>query len=90
MVKQKHQYVQLIPVGQGLIFTYWWGSITPFVCQDLASRIKFSQFSHFCCVFSGKKTLTHGETKTKIWKIDASESKFYLHIGVGYYHMFFL
>jgi hypothetical protein len=27
MVKQKHQYGQLIPVIQGLIFTYWWGSI---------------------------------------------------------------
>jgi hypothetical protein len=54
----------------------------PFACQDLASHIKISQIIYFSHVFSGKKTLAHGESKTWIWPIDASESSVYLSIVV--------
>jgi hypothetical protein len=37
---------------------------THFAGQDWASHIKISQIAYFSCVFSGKKTLAHGETKT--------------------------
>jgi hypothetical protein len=40
------------------------GSITFFACEDLASCSKISQITHFSCVFSGKKILAHGESKT--------------------------
>jgi hypothetical protein len=53
-----------MPLSQGLLFMLWWGSITRFACQDLASRIKTSQFTHFFCIFLGKKTLAQDETKT--------------------------
>ena len=48
-------------------------SIMPFACQDWASHIKISQITYFSCVFPGKKTLAHGESKAKIWPIDSSD-----------------
>jgi hypothetical protein len=72
MVRQKQRYGKLMPVNQGFICIFGWGSITCFACEDLALCIKISQFTHFFCVFLGKKTLmTHGEKKTYMWKIDA-------------------
>jgi hypothetical protein len=41
----------------------------PFACQDWSSCIKISQITFFSCVFSGKKTLAHGESKVLIWKL---------------------
>jgi hypothetical protein len=66
MVNQKNGYIQLMHVRQGLIFIYWCGSITCFAGQDLASRMNMSQITFFFCLFSGKKTLAHGERKSKI------------------------
>jgi hypothetical protein len=63
MVNQKHRQSQLMPLSQGLISIYWCWIIIPFACQDLASRIESSQITHFFCVFSGTKTLSHGEAK---------------------------
>jgi hypothetical protein len=40
--------------------------ITFIACQDLASRMNISQITFFFCVFSGKKTLTHGGKKIDI------------------------
>jgi hypothetical protein len=37
--------------------------MTCFACQDLASCMNISQITFFFCVFSGKKTLAHGETQ---------------------------
>jgi hypothetical protein len=51
--------------------------ITHFDGQDWASHIKISQITYFSCVFSGKQTLEHGETK---WQIDAPEPSFDFHI----------
>jgi hypothetical protein len=39
-------------------------SIMPCACQDVASRVKISQITYFSLVFSGKKTLSHGESET--------------------------
>jgi hypothetical protein len=64
MGNQKHRCGQLIPVSQGWIFMWWCGSIMPFACQDWASHVKISQITYFSCIFPGKKTLAHGETKT--------------------------
>jgi hypothetical protein len=41
----------------------------PFACQDWSSCIKISQITFFSRVFSGKKTLEHGESKKLIWKL---------------------
>jgi hypothetical protein len=64
MVNQQHRYGKLMNHSQVLICIKWCGSIMPFACQDLASRIKISQMIYFSHVFSGKKTLAHGESKT--------------------------
>jgi hypothetical protein len=53
----KTSIFQLMPLSQGLLLILWWGSITHFACQDFASRIKTSQFTHFFCVFLGKRPL---------------------------------
>jgi hypothetical protein len=41
----------------------------PFACQDWSSCIKISQITFFSRVFSGKKTLAHGESKKFLWKL---------------------
>jgi hypothetical protein len=48
----------------------------PFACPDWALRIKISQIPYLSCVFSGKKTLAHGESKKWIKPIDACEPMF--------------
>ena len=90
MVNQKNRYSQLRPLSQVFIYIQWCFKIAPFACQDLASRIKSSQITHFFCIFSGTKTLSHGQSKTLIWPIDACEPRFHLHIVVWQYHAFCL
>jgi hypothetical protein len=68
MVRQKQRYGKLMPVNQGFICMLVWSSITCFACEDLASRIKMSQFTHFFCVFLGKKTLIKRVNGVKWWK----------------------
>jgi hypothetical protein len=48
-------------VSQGLIFIQLYGSIACFAGQDLASRMNMSKITFFFCLFSGKKTVSHGE-----------------------------
>jgi hypothetical protein len=64
MVKKKQRYGKLIPVSQGMIFIQWCGNTMRFSCQYLPSCIKISQITYFSGVFSAKKPLAHGETKT--------------------------
>ena len=90
MVNQKHRYRRLILLSQGLISIKWCCSIMPFACQDLATHIRSSQITRFFCVFSGTKTLSHGESKTQIRPIAAFEPRFDLHVVVWYYHAFYL
>jgi hypothetical protein len=63
MVNQKNRYGQLIAVSQCSFWIKWCGIMTCFACQDLASCMNISQITFFFCVFSGKKTLAHGETQ---------------------------
>jgi hypothetical protein len=53
-----------------------------FACQDLASSIKISQITSFSCVFSGKKTLAHGESETTILPIHSCKPRFDLNVVV--------
>ena len=68
-MNQKHRYGQFMPVSQGLIWIYWFGNIMHFACQDWSSCIKISQITFFSCVFSGKETLAHGESKILILQL---------------------
>ena len=69
MVKKKHRQGQMIAVSQCSSLIQWCGIITCFACQDLASHMNISQITFFFCIFSGKKTLAHGETKKQIYKL---------------------
>jgi hypothetical protein len=51
----------------------------PSVCQDWASHIKIPQIPYLSHIFSGKKTLANGESKTWIYPIDACETRFDFH-----------
>jgi hypothetical protein len=82
MVKQKNRYKKIDACGPrfGLYKLVWYYCM--FAYEDLASCIKISQITHFFCIFSWKKTLAHGESKTWIFPIDACDSRLEFHTVV--------